>query len=1513
MNSASTECQVSQFEPLSDSCGESDMEGLDLSLFEPQADANSWCDSRVHAGFLYLLVHYCEADCCVGDPSDEACWEPCYCVLLQDEQTLTAYRSEDMALFAGTACMFKSHSKLGDAMFVELPRVRLDGGARAFRQHWGYESSRPLAPPPPLIEEDEAGIEPETVSLREANTASPIAPLLRRAAPRQGSGSKQRHTFDIELSSLERIDPNQLAIQRSELKSLSLPRGFLPELTEQCETVKIADFVHLLRKLPARPRSQDTSYEKACRRGSAPATPVLGARPLDVTPNRIVNFFSKRSFRSNPLKRTKSVTKLERQKQRGVGLGSGAGLRGCRSHESLLCGQAVTSMDLAAVTPLHPSLLNRPHCFQVTPSNGGPKYFSCRTAHEREQWMHSLRKSVQPEAEQTRRTDNSLQIWLLEAKGVPAKKRYFCEVCLDSTLYARTTAKLKADLCFWGERFDFHHLPAVNTIQVNLYREADRKKKRDKNVLIGSVNIPVNNVTSRYLTEKWYPVVGDKGPLKEPPALRVKCRFQSVDILPVQVYSEFLEYLKTDYAALCEKLEPVIGVKAKEDIATALVAVMQREKRAPQFLADLVMMDIHRIDDERLTFRGNSLATKAMEAYLKLTGDRYLQETLGPVVRGAVEGGDCEVDPLKVASVAALHKQQQNLRAAVELAWSRILASHSHFPVELRECFRIFRERLKEMGREDMADNLISASIFLRFLCPAILSPSLFNITHEYPNEKAARNLTLVAKTLQTLANFTRFQGKENFMEFMNDVLEREAPSMKTFLQLISSSKETQNNLMEYDGYIDLGKQLSLLHALLRESVATTSSNSPSSPPSRLPEILDRISQALDQPGPSPVPSTLRYPNLQNNIFRYNDPTIANSNTNLSISATSTLSSNHSTLNGTIGDSTEIIQSNTLGHNANNGTRSPNVVRAATLPRNAYMPTNGKLQLQINNDDYPLESSAFVSRSPTPISRQQHLHQRATAFAANNRSGPGYRLVTSASLANVNHCQTNASHPTSPTRSESHSNLKDSNYNITGSQSNNSTMAQHRHNISRLQNLDIHDRCEDNYNHNNYNVSRSASRNHCCKEENANQTHQQNYNNVSKTTINANNHTGSNITLSINHQPNNNSYHNSKTNGGNNPTGAQLANGNLDEFSDLLRYADDEVSESKSQKGSQISISQLSNVASSGYQSFAAYSQSSSPVDLTSNNANGHILNSAPLAFANPVYHMESNHHGRNGRRGSTSSDEREGSNGGVENVRGVDLSPSPPLQQNARNLQRNGLQSHQWRQNNSAIRPGNNEQSQNNVCCTKLRRRLSLDSTRDLSDTSEEESCATRRSKSRSHRSIDQYEVEIERLQSSVDRLRARLGAAEDADVDGLGPDTKMKSIISSHSALYTQNRFFYAPQNVALISVEEELRREQQKMSAALSYKQRVIDAQEQQIAALDAANSRLMSSNTRLLSALSTLRERYHGNNTNNATNVGSNTTKQSNNGNSSASNNNQASDASALLQNIADIGELKSSTC
>lgn len=149
-------------------------------------------------------------------------------------------------------------------------------------------------------------------------------------------------------------------------------------------------------------------------------------------------------------------------------------------------------------------------------------------------------------------------------------------------LYARTTSKTRSDCLFWGEHFEFSGLPAMKSITVHIYRDVDKKKKKDKNNYVGLVNIPVQGVMGRQFVEKWYPVSTPTTSKAKGggPSIRIKSRFQTVSILPMEQYKEFAEFVTNNYTMLCSVLEPVISVKNKEEMASALVHILQSTGRA---------------------------------------------------------------------------------------------------------------------------------------------------------------------------------------------------------------------------------------------------------------------------------------------------------------------------------------------------------------------------------------------------------------------------------------------------------------------------------------------------------------------------------------------------------------------------------------------------------------------------------------------------------------------------------------------------------------------------------------------------------------------------------------------------------------------------------------------------------------------------------------------------------------------------------------------------------------------
>ncbi|KAM6971916.1 LOW QUALITY PROTEIN: disabled homolog 2-interacting protein-like [Aplochiton taeniatus] len=550
------------------------------------------------------------------------------------------------------------------------------------------------------------------------------------------------------------------------------------------------------------------------------------------------------------------------------------------------------SLDLSADTstvirPVHSSILGEKYCFEVINSENN-HCFGCTSAAERDRWIEDLRRG-QPNKDNVERTENSLSLWVNEAKDLLPKRSYYCELHLDGTLFARTSSRAvgksshRSSLAgdgsggasggglgsgngmpgggqlFWGEFFELDNLPSVSQVTLHLFRDEDPRKKRhsrDDSCLhpLGSVAMSLADIRGRAYQEKWHPIIpykssgtrGSKEQLGPEASLRVKARFQNLQVLPIEKYKEFAEFVTVDYVGMCNSLQPLLSVREKEELAGALVHVLQSIGKAKEFLIALGSAEVERLGEkEALIFRENTLATKAIDEYMKLVGQKYLIDTLGDfITRLYASVESCEVDPRKCPA-SELSINQQHLKESCEEVVQKITGMDglSSFPEELNKIFSSWAELCEDQGRPEIGQRLISASLFLRFLCPAILSPSLFGLTQPYPEPATLRTLTLTAKVIQNLANFTLFGEKEEYMLFMNDFLKQHWEGMRGFLQTVSNP-DSEITMTSFDGYVDLPLRLAVLHGLLVDIISQKNEDTIEQL-HPLPSILNQITESL--------------------------------------------------------------------------------------------------------------------------------------------------------------------------------------------------------------------------------------------------------------------------------------------------------------------------------------------------------------------------------------------------------------------------------------------------------------------------------------------------------------------------------------------------------------------------------------------------------------------------------------------------------------------------------------------
>ncbi|KAF9934878.1 hypothetical protein FBU30_010145 [Linnemannia zychae] len=454
------------------------------------------------------------------------------------------------------------------------------------------------------------------------------------------------------------------------------------------------------------------------------------------------------------------------------------------------------------IWPLDGSLFSKKHCFSIKTSHDVNYYTVSqkRTSMDQEifnTWLYALKSYAKPEVfganeESEYRLYRTFWIIVNDGRRLPKDLEAYCEIMLDDQRRARTSTRTKSikgsetDSPFWRDSFEFTDLAEFTKgITINVIQA-----KGNKLIPFGRTDIPVRS--SEDCDEGWYPIIhmNDRTRSTEHPGdLRLKLRYEEQIVLPLANYEEIIDIIVNfrENNVISRLAERVTDL---ESFSRNVLRILEGKGLAVTWLNTLIDEEIAEASPTRINtlFRGNTLLTKALDAYMRLVGTEYLDDTLGDILRSICKNKvACEVDPSRLEKNEDLKTQWRILMLHTRNCWRAVTESVHHFPKELLKVFSHLQRRLTEKFSEPASNGSqspepehvaglarytgVSGFVFLRLICPAILGPKLFYIVREHPEVRAHRTLTLIAKSLQGLANLVTFGTKESWMVPMNEFI----------------------------------------------------------------------------------------------------------------------------------------------------------------------------------------------------------------------------------------------------------------------------------------------------------------------------------------------------------------------------------------------------------------------------------------------------------------------------------------------------------------------------------------------------------------------------------------------------------------------------------------------------------------------------------------------------------------------------------------------------------------------
>nr|XP_021142696.1 ras GTPase-activating protein 4 isoform X4 [Columba livia] len=390
-----------------------------------------------------------------------------------------------------------------------------------------------------------------------------------------------------------------------------------------------------------------------------------------------------------------------------------------------------------------------------------------------------------------------LRCTVLEARDLARKDRNGASdpfVRLRYNGKAQESAVVKKS-CYprWNETFEFELAePTEEKLCVEVW-DWDLVGRND---FLGKVVFSVQGLEATGQEEGWFRLRPDKS---KPRADERRGSLGSLQLQDGQVH-------------LVTLLDETTTAECRQEVAVNLVKLFLGQGLVKEYLDLLFELELAKPCEPNTLFRSNSLASKSMESFLKVTGMPYLHAVLGPTITRVFEEKKyVELDPGKVeikdVGCSGLHRVQtegevieqgrQHLQSYLGELLDAIGRSAPACPLIIRAVFRQLFHRVGERFPQHQHTKFVAVTSFLclRFFSPAIMTPKLFHLRETHADARTSRTLLLLAKAVQLVGNMEPAAGraKETWLAPLLPALQQGIALMKDFItRLVGTEREEE-------------------------------------------------------------------------------------------------------------------------------------------------------------------------------------------------------------------------------------------------------------------------------------------------------------------------------------------------------------------------------------------------------------------------------------------------------------------------------------------------------------------------------------------------------------------------------------------------------------------------------------------------------------------------------------------------------------------------------------------------